>query len=326
MKPQARIMPIRNHGFLLSERSTLQKLLERASPDDALGQISLAHRLQEVERELEAYAEGSSHRAEAYLTFWGSPVKGHRGVHANFGSEAVKLFVKAVTAVGANQRATLSARGQIPNHQDYRLLITGTAPGSFSVYVEDASQQPVRTGETTPAENAIEQVKDILAASVGDQQQFTVATADIDRQALTTIHAFIKILADSEALCALAFRNDEFRFQDTKQVKRSETRLQPNGQETHATLTVRLRGFLPGSRKAEFEILSVHTPISSAEVGRIAESQVAPIVADAIDIQALMAQPVSIDVRTQRTGPGQLRYALITRISQDTSFSSIAAT
>lgn len=350
MKPKANIMHIREHRFLLSERSTLQRLISRTSPGNVFGRMSLERRLQEVEKELEAYEECLSRRSGAYLTFWEAPVVGHHDIHTGFGSEAVKIFAKAVTAVEASQRATLPAQGQIPNCQDYRLLITETAPGAFSFQVKDVAQPPLRTGETAPAENAIAQVKTILAASVGPKEQFKAAIADIDRRALTTLHAFVKILTDKKALCALAFRNDEFHFQNAKQVERSEKRLRPSEQETHATLTVRLHGSSSGNREVEFEFWAVNAPMPSEEAGWIAKSnqgssagtdavdvqafiafveQIAnqaeglhPF-ADSVDAQTLIAQPVSMDARTQCL---LFNYAIPTRTSQDVSLAAITAT
>ena len=348
MKRKAGVMHIRNHRFLLSERSALQKLISRTSPGDTLGRISLERRLQEVERELEAYTEGSPQRPKAYLAFWGALVMGH-GIQADFGREAVN-FAKVVTAVEASQRATLPNLGQASNRQDYRWLITCTVPGSFVCQVEAIAQPPGQADETAPAENAIEQVKTILAASVGPKKTFKVAIADIDRHALTSIHAFVKSLAEGKTLCALAFRNDEFRFRNTKQVKRSEKRLRPNEPETNAPFTVHWHSPLSGNREAEFEILAVNAPISSEEVGRIAQGQGSLGTADSVDVQAftafweqivnqaeglcpfadasdvhpLIAQPVSLDVRTQRTKSGH--YAVITRVRQDAYFSSTATT
>ena len=353
MKPKANTMHIREHRFLLSERSTLQKLISRTSPGNVFGRMSLERRLQEVEKELEAYEEGLeglSHRSGAHLTFWEAPVAGHHDIHTGFGSEAAKIFAAAVTAVEASQRAIWPARGQISNRQDHRLLITETSPGSFVFQVEGIAQQPMRTGETTPADNAIEQVKTILAASVGPKEQFKAAIADIDRRALTPIHAFVKILTDKKALCALAFQDDEFHFQNTKQVERSEKRLRPSDQETNTLLTVRLHGSGSGDREVEFAFWAVNAPTPSEEAGWSAKSnQKAPAVTDAVDVQAfiafleqmakqaeclypcadsvdaptLIAQPVSMDARTQCL---LFHYAITTRISQDASVAAITAT
>ena len=273
---------------------------------------------------------------------------GHHGIQADFGREAVN-FAKAVTAVEASQRATRPKLGQTST-QDYRWLITRTVPGSFVCQVEDIAQPPGQAGETMPAENAIEQVKTVLAVSVGPEKTFKVAIADIDRHALTSLHAFVKSLAEGKALCALAFRNDEFRFRNTQQVKRSEKRLRPSEQETNATFTVHWRSSLSGNRAAEFEIVAVNAPISSEAAGRIAQGQGAPGAAASIDVQAfaafweqivnhaeglcpfadasdvhsLLAQPVSLDVHTQRTESGH--YAVITRVRQDAYFAATAIT
>lgn len=273
---------------------------------------------------------------------------GHHGIQADFGREAVN-FAKAVIAVEASQRATRPKLGQTST-QDYRWLITRTVPGSFVCQVEAIAQPPGQAGETMPAEKAIEQVKTILAASVGPEKTFKAAIADIDRHALTSLHAFVKSLAEGKALCTLAFRNDEFRFRNTKRGKRSEKRLRPSEQETKATFTVHWRSSLSGNREAEFEILAVNAPISSEAAGRIAQGQGAPGAAASVDVQAftafweqianqaeglcpfadasdvhpLLAQPVSLDVRTQRTESGH--YAVITRVRQDAYFSATAIT
>ena len=49
--------------------------------------------------------------ASARLTFWGRPVQGSRGISADFGTEAVRSFSKAVTNFCGGQGIVVAGPG-----------------------------------------------------------------------------------------------------------------------------------------------------------------------------------------------------------------------
>ena len=86
-------MSIREYRFLLSERTALQKLMERTRPESVITLMSLKHRLGKVEEEVAACEERlSTQPSEVRLTFRGKPVVGSHGIGADFGPHALEAF------------------------------------------------------------------------------------------------------------------------------------------------------------------------------------------------------------------------------------------
>ena len=127
--------------------------------------------------------------------------------------------------IGAGQRQTpLPLTGPVPYSEDYNLLVTGVARGSFGIRVEEEGRQAPLPGESTSVELAIEELKSILEASVGDDEQLANAIGEIDPRALAQVRDFLETVANNMAVCALEFRGHEFSFRDTAQVRRSADR------------------------------------------------------------------------------------------------------
>ena len=243
------------------------------------------------------------------MTFRGKPVVGSRGINADFGADAAKAFAESVTRISAGWHSSLSSSGPIPNAAEYQLLITGTTVGSFGFQLEDAAQQPALEGQSTSVELAIRKVKEILEASVATDEELSEAIADTDRRALYSVHAFLKKVADSEAMCALEFQGDEFRFRDTAQVRRSENRLSnDNIQENNVTLSGKIQGFLPYSRRAELLLSATSADFLQDAIGTVVSGRVEPAVDETVNINEILNKDVTIEARTRRVGQGRPRY------------------
>ncbi len=303
-------MNIHEYRFLLSERATLSRMIGQTDESEVIARMSLEARLQEVQEQLEAYEGLSPRLINASLTFRGSPVVGSRGIDAAFGPDAVKSFATAVGLVGASKHGPLAHTGPVPHREEHRLLITSTTIGSFGFQVEEATQRPAFVGESTPVEMAIAQVKAILEASVGTDEQLSEVIDETDRRALGAIKAFLKKVADGNAVCALEFGGDVFRFTDVAQVRRSENRLSDdNIQEDDVMLTGYFEGFLPVSRRADFHIEETTADFLSEAVGTVISGKVEDAVGD---INEFLKQQVRIGAHTRRVGGGRPRF-IITR-------------
>ena len=311
-------MNARDYRFLLAERATLRQLIDRTGADEVIVRAGFEHRLRDVDAELAAYGERSSRLGDARLTFNGTSVIGNRGMSADFFSEGVGEFAKTVHYIGAGQRQTpLPASGTVPYGEDYRLLVTGIARGSFGIRVEEASDQMPLPGQSSYVEMAIEEFKSILEASVGDDEQLADAIGEIDPRSLNQVRSFLKTVADNMAVCALEFRGHEFGFRDTAQVRRSENRLSnDNIQEADATIGGQFLGFFPYRPRAQFQIEDVRSDLLHTEVGRIITARVASSVSDAVDINSILNQFIRINVSVRQVGAGRPRY-VITAVPQD---------
>jgi len=298
------------YRFLLSERATLTDMIERAPSGSIITTMSLKHRLKEVEQELAEYPDGILSRpVRAALTFAGKSVVGSLGIRAEFGSDAVKAFATAVTQVGASRHAPLGSRGRVPDSEEYQLLITGIAPGSFGFQVEEASPQLGLITESHPVEQAIGRVKEILEASVGTDEQLADAISETDSRALGAVRRFLDTVAKDDAVCTLEFRDDVFRFRDSAQVRHSEQRLShENIRDDTVTFKGTFQGFLPSSRRAEFLVSDVDAELPYEVAGTIIAGQVDPGVDDDVDINEILGKKVTVESRTRRVGSGPRRH------------------
>ena len=311
-------MNARDYRFLLAERATLRRLIDQTGPGEAIVRAGFQHRLRDVEEELAAYGERAARLGGARLTFRGRPVAGDRGMTADFFSDSVGEFAKAVHYIGAGQRQTpLPLTHRVPYSEDYRLLVTGVARGSFGIRVEEEGRQAPLPGEATSVELAIEELKSILEASVADDEQLANAIGEIDPRALGQVRDFLETVANNMSVCALEFRGHEFSFRDTAQVRRSADRLSSdNVLEDDATIDGQFLGYFPHHPRAQFRIDNVGSDFLNPEIGQIITARVAPSVASDIDINSILNRDIRINVHTRRVSAGRPRY-VITAVPQD---------
>ncbi len=287
-----------------AERATLEKLIEQLPASSVIERMSLEARKKEVEDTLASQPPSSREPARAKLTFRGKPIVGSHGMFATFGAKAVSTFAETVLAIAASQIRPLGARGALPNREDYKLLITGTALGSFGFELEEAPSDDMLFHEIpSPVEAAIEQTNSILEATKGTDDELTEAVSDADPRAIETLRTFLKTLADQEAVCTLEFKDRVFRFADVGEVRQSNERLsQDNIHEDQQQIEGVFQGVLPKRRMFEFKII----PSQEVIVGKIR--------ADIPDISAInhiLDQFTTIKVMVTRVGGGSPRYALL---------------
>ena len=278
--------------------------------------------------------------ARTCLTFRGKPVVDAHGISADFGATVVKAFTNAVAAIGASQRAPLGAYGRLPNREDYQLLITDTALGSFGFELEEAprdnsfSEAPHADffRGASPIESAIKQTMSILEATIGTDETGTNIIADTHPRALKLLRVFLKKLVDQEAVCALEFEDDVFRFSDVGQVRRSEKRLsqdnidkeeresvshfpdvsqarqienrsiQENIDEEEQEISGQFRGVLPTRRTFEFLNEATEEVISG---------EIDPAIEDVDEINKILNRPANIKVRSRRVDAARRHYVLL---------------
>ena len=131
-------MNLHEYRHLQAERDTLASFLAELPEESVIERMSLEARKEKIEQMIASWTPPSREPARARLTFRGKPVVGTHGIFADFGAVVVKAFTDAVAAIGASQSTPLGSRGRLPNREDYRLLITDTALGSFGFDLEEA--------------------------------------------------------------------------------------------------------------------------------------------------------------------------------------------
>lgn len=297
-------MNLQEYRQLQAERGALDRLLADLPTERVIERIGLEARKQDVEDALASQPAPSREPLRARLTFRGKPIVGSHGIFAEFGALVVGAFSEAVAAIGASHVGPLGSRGLLPGRDDFRMLITGTAPGSFGFQFEEApADSRTLFPQESPLEPAIERAKAIMQASLGTDDDLTEALSEADPRAIEAIHKFLETMAKGEAVCALEFKGDVFRFADVEQVRRSMSRLaQDNIHERDESLSGRFQGVLPHRRTFEFRV-SATDEIIAGKVGKD--------IADAASINHVLEKPVTIQVHSRRVGEGRPRYALL---------------
>ena len=279
--------------------------------------------LEQVETELKAYEERAPESVGARLIFRGEPVSGARGMSAQFFANALNNFAMAVHYVGANQIiGYLSPKGRVPYKEDYELMITGIARGSFGFRIEEASGQSPSQGQDTPVGDALNKIKAILEASQDEASHADVfqntdydarlayEIRNSDARALQAIEKFLRHIADNEATFALEFRRDEVRFTDVTQVRQSADRISQDAREDDVILVGHFHGYLPDNQRIEFHVSETYADFLSEVEGTVITCRVDPALEYAEHINSNLNEPVGIEVRVRRVGKERPRFVI----------------
>lgn len=297
------------YEYLLAERSELQRLLADTSDDEVLVRGSFLARLERVESQLAAVETAPPLPAQARLTFRGRPVVGGHGIFAEFGIEATSKFVKAVTTMAAAVAKPLGSSGPIPNRDQNRLLITGTAVGSFGFELEEylepeGAQLSLGLEAESAVARALRQTLELLGGTLGSDDALTDAVATVDPRARVEVRSFLETLVAHEAVCALEPSNGapSVQFGDVGQVRRSIQRLgQDNVHEAQRSFEGTFQGVLPDLRTFEFRI---------AGEDSLVRGKIGPAIINPNELNRRLYLPTRIRVTEVRVGAGRPRYVL----------------
>lgn len=292
---------------LLAEQNFLREQLVGLSPSARLTRMSTEARLRTIETQLAEMPVNEREPARARLTFNGAPVIGSHGIFADFGMRAVSSFTDAVASIAASLAAPLASMGPIPNRDQNQLLITNTAVGSFGFELEEfrGAQLPLE-GESAVA-IALDRTRALLQGTLGSDEDLADVASETDPRALEKIRMFLRILADSDAVCALQYRGRGVKFTDVGQVRASLDRLgADNLRESEQQLQGEFVGVLPKSRTFEFKL---------AGEEKIVRAKVAPTIQNVDELNQHLHQSVLINVMTTQVGNGRPRY-LLTRMPE----------
>jgi len=289
---------------LLAQRSFLIRMLAKTPENATLTRMSDQARLRKIEAQLAELPTGQKAPARARVTFDGAPVVRSHGIFAEFGMKAINSLTEAVTAVAASLSAPLAPVGPIPNRDKSQLLITNIAVGSFGFELEENDPDRLQLDDESPVAIALDRTQMLLQAStLGDDDALADIASETDPRALEKVRAFLKVLADNEAICTLQYGHRGVRFTDVGQVKRSLARLAAdNLHESEQQLLGEFVGVLPKSRSFEFKL---------ASGGQIIRGKVSPRLQDIESLNKHLHQQVQIDVARTQVGSGQPRHVLM---------------
>lgn len=294
-----------DHATLTAEKSFLEARLAELPADARLTRHSTESRLRAVTEALARTVSDVSPRAAVKLTFRGRPVLGSEGIFADFAMKAVGSFSEAVAAVAASLSAPLAAMGPIPNRDLNRLLITGTALGSFGFELKELPQQVSDWTDEATVARALKQTQDLLLGTTSaDDELLADAAAEIDQRAIDKVRAFVSVLADNEAVCTLQNGDRVFRFAELGQVQAALARLSSdNLQEVVIVVEGVFEGLLPKRRTFEFR---------RSDTGDVVTGKVSAAIDRPEAVNDHLGEPVTVQLAQTVVGRGRPRYVLQT--------------
>ena len=282
-------------------RDERNSLIADVPSEDVLDRMSFEARLREIDRELGTGTAPTRLPMSATLTYRGRPVVGSQGVYAEFGMSATQAFTRTVATMAASFAGTLAATGPIPNQDDFQLLITSTAIGSFGFRLEEPGDELLFDTDT-PVGQALTSTQRLLESTTGSDDDLTEVTAGTDPRVIKTARDFLQVLAGRDAVCNLTVGTKSFRFADVAQVRRAIDRLaQENLHEQEESFTGVFQGILPKSRAFEFRIQNDSTIIR----GKIGSG-----VSNPADLNRHLDQSITINLMATRVGNATPRYVL----------------
>ena len=290
-----------NRTHLIAEQAFLRAQLASLPANATFTRNSTESRLGAVAEALAREPEREPARAK--LTFNGRPVVRSHGLYAEFGMKAINSFADAIATVAASLNAPLHQMGPIPNRDQYQLLITGTAVGSFGFELEELSSNQMSLGGETSVQQALTLTSNILSGSIAqDDELLADAASNVDRRALDKVRTFVGTLADNEAICTLQFENHEVKFTSVGQVNEAFARLSTDNLiEVQTTLVGSFQGVIASRRTFEFNI----------QGGDVIVGKIAPTIDDPYDINHHLEELVTVQVLETRVGAGRPRYLLL---------------
>jgi hypothetical protein len=288
---------------LLAEQGFLREQLVGLPPSARLTRMSTESRLRTIETQLAEIPVDEREPARARLTFNGAPVIGSHGIFADFGMRAVSSFTDAVASIAASLAAPLASMGPIPNRDQNQLLITNTAVGSFGFELEEFRGAQLLLEDESAMAVALDRTQALLQGTLGNDEDLADVASETDPRALEKIRTFLRVLADSDAVCALQYRGRGVRFTDVGQVRASLERLgADNLRESEQQLHGEFVGVLPKSRTFEFKL---------AGEEKIIRAKVATTIQNVDELNQHLHQTVAIHVMTTQVGNGRPRYLLM---------------
>ncbi len=251
---------------VLSEKHTIEELLEELSESSVVEKFTLRGRLEEVEAEIQRLRAVPRPRPFP-VTFRGAPVDGTRAVDAGFAGKALSGLIDAVDIVAASLTSDLKATGPIPGVGARGLQVVGTATGSFGFELElppvvgpNEPQPELALGEAfalpAPEDPYFKAIGTTLAllekAHQQDDDAVSDLVAEVHPRAAAKIRAFAEVLVAHDAGFSAAFGGRHVRLEAGEDARRVTAALRGEDiGEREETVHGSITGVLPETRRFE---------------------------------------------------------------------------
>lgn len=237
------------------EASGLASLLERAKEfDDPVAEFQLNHRIEDLNTKVSELESESEPLANVGLFFDGNPVLGSRGIAAEFAGNVLEQFQELVSHVYAQTEMGLFGRkGPVPYKDLSRLMITGTATGSFGFVLSELSDQ---TQVTNTALNEVlaQSLEFINHTASIDENDFLTVRENLSPRSFKVLTQLFKVLDNAQSTLRVVEDKIEYAL-DHSAISRARRRTEATEvEEIEEVLSGIIRGTLPGHLKIEMSI------------------------------------------------------------------------
>jgi hypothetical protein len=288
---------------LQAERQTVQGFLDEIPGDSLIERYSWQARLQVLDGRIEA-EQSRVVPARSAITFQGRPVVGSHGIASAFGLAATRAYTKIVQVVAAQWYQAQPLANSRPLKADSRfdLLVVGPAFGSFGFELEEPIAEQLTIEERSVLARSLEKTQLILKGALESDEALAQTLDDSDDRTLSAVRAFLKVLGDNDATCAIQSGERLFRFESAEQIAQSRLRVEwKNIKREEVTREGQFVGARPGPRDFEFQV----------EGGESIAGRVNLAVADLNDINRHLYQRARVRLFFQQVGSARPRYVLV---------------
>ena len=294
---------------LQSEIAQLQDMLARMPQERVIQRSGLTRRLESAEEQLLALGEDSRCHT-ALLTFRGDPVIGSSGIYASFAGKAAHAFSEAVAAFAEGLAGRLAAMGPIAGGDRSRLLIVGTAKGSFGFEFQvPVEEQMPEHGTPSSMEIAITKIQDLFEeARHGDSETLVDIVAEVHPRSIKKVREFLDVLREHGAWCSLIYAEKPFTFNGISEVQQTCLVLgDDNISEEDKEVVGEMGGILPVARQIELRIVGEDLPLR-VRIGKDIQ--------DVEYLKTFLDKELRATLRVTRVAGRKPRYELIAVSSQ----------
>ncbi|MBX3178508.1 MAG: hypothetical protein KF886_14195 [Candidatus Hydrogenedentes bacterium] len=295
-------MNLQERAHLTSEIAMLNDLLSKTPKERVIHRKGFEARLRAV-RELLDSAPEQTEAHSGKVLFRGEPIVGTHGMFASFAGRAAHAFSEAVATVTEGLAGTLGNMGPIAGGDRSRLLITGTATGSFG-FAFEVPVEPTLPGYDGPGSVAlaIPKIQDLFSeASQGEVESLADIVADIHPRAVRKVREFLDVLVEYGAWCSLEYQDRPFAFKDVSEVQETCFLLRDeNMAESDTTVVGVMEGILPTARQIELRV-------PEEEILRL---RIRREIKDVEALKALMDKRIKVQLHVTRLANRKPRYEL----------------
>jgi hypothetical protein len=289
---------------LAAEANQLQELIADCSSAEELTRLSFENRLGQVKEEMAIAASRRGKMAYAALLFRGRPVRGSKGIEADFAGQVLDSFYDVVAKESASLSGRLlSGRGPIPRKDDSRMFVTAAAPGSFGFVLEEMPGDIPALGNT-PLLEAVGETGRLLQATK-DDADFVEARSRTDPEVIKALAKFLKIVSTRDATMQIRTGDLEVAFDDPDTLRNALERISSVQEESDIPLFGTLEGLLPSGRRFEF---------IREDTGELIAGRISPNLGDPKSLKGMLYTRCLAHLKVvslQRSGREHKRYELL---------------